>query len=305
MNTPLVSVILPAFNAEAFIGDSIRSIINQTYSHIELIIVDDASTDKTLSIIKTFKTRYPSLIKIIQIKKNMNKGGDTCANMAIQLARGKYIARMDADDISHPKRIEKQVEFLTKNKDIFIVGASADVIDKNGKIIGEKMMPDTHEKIYAQYMVFHPMIHPSVLFRNKIVKRKDFYLSKYSANNDYYTFFNLISQGKKFANLSEKLLKYRIYGNNNSLKTIKANFVNTLKARIYIMKKYGYPITLKDILANIFQILTITLLPEKIIFYAYLFSRGIITIESVTQKILERLFSYTLKQETHISTPIR
>ncbi len=300
MNTPLVSVILPAFNAEAFIGDSIRSIINQTYSHIELIIVDDASTDKTLSIIKTFKTRYPSLIKIIQIKKNMNKGGDTCANMAIQLARGKYIARMDADDIADPSRIEKQVKFMEKNKSVFIVGTSAQVINKEGETVGEKIMPQKHADIYSEYMVFHPMIHPTVMFRNHVIKRKTFYKSTFSANNDYYTFFELISRGYEFANLPEKLLKYRIYGNNNSLKTIKKNFFNTLGARMHIFKKYGYPITLKIVLANLAQLATILLLPEKAIYYVYLITRGILKMEDIVHAIKSSLLAVKAKYSSFI-----
>lgn len=300
MNTPLVSVILPAFNAEAFIGDSIRSIINQTYSHMELIIVDDASTDKTLSIIKTFKARYPSLIRIIQIKKNMNKGGDTCANMAIQLARGKYIARMDADDIALPERIEKQVNFLETNKSVFIVGTSAQVINKEGEVVGEKVMPQKHTDIYGEYMVFHPMIHPTVMFRNHIIKRKTFYKSTFSANNDYFTFFELISRGCEFANIPEKLLKYRIYGNNNSLKTIKKNFFNTLNARIHIFKKYGYPITPKIVLVNLAQLATIVLLPERAIYYIYLLTRGILKIEDILHAIKSNLKAIRVKYSSFI-----
>lgn len=272
---PLVSVVIPVYNAESFIAESIESMLSQTYKHIEVIIIDDNSTDNSWKIITSYQKRYPSLIRAVHLTHNMNKGGDTCANIGIQMAKGSLIARMDADDISHPTRIEKQVEFLRRNKNVFMVGASAYVIDKNGKTIGEKIMPEKNDQIYGQYMVFHPMIHPSVVFKKNVIKRKNFYLSKYSANNDYYTFFNLISQGYVFANLPEKLLKYRIYGNNNSLKTIKKNFFNTLRARIYIMKKYGYPLTPQVVFANIFQLLSIVLLPEKLIYYAYLFTRGI------------------------------
>lgn len=285
MKYPLVSVVLPVYNAELFIAESIESILTQTYKNIELIIIDDNSRDKSWKIISTYQSRYPSLIRAIHLNHNMNKGGDTCANIGIQMAKGSLIARMDADDISDPTRIEKQVDFLMKNKQVFMVGSSADVIDKQGKIIGEKLMPENNEQIYNEYMVFHPIIHPSVVFRNNVIKRKNFYLSKFSANNDYYTFFNLISQGRVFANLPEKLLKYRIYGNNNSLKTIKANFFNTLKARLFIARKYGYPISLKILLMNFIQLLTIILLPEKMIYYSYLLSRGIITPKSIALKL--------------------
>lgn len=140
-NNPLVSIIMPVYNAGLFLVEAIESIINQTYENWELIIIDDASTDNSWKIIKRFKNQYPKKIKVIRLKKNLNKGGDVCANIGFQKAKGRFIARMDSDDISHSNRLEKQVKFLLNNPDIFMLGSQAWVIDKNGEIIGEKNLP--------------------------------------------------------------------------------------------------------------------------------------------------------------------
>jgi len=133
---PLVSVIMPVYNAGDFLRPAIKSILKQTYKNFELIIIDDASTDNSWAIIKDFKTKNPRKIITIKLKRNLNKGGDACANVGYRKAKGEFVARMDADDISDPKRLEKQVDYLLKNKDIFMVGTQAWVIDKKGEIIG-------------------------------------------------------------------------------------------------------------------------------------------------------------------------
>src|SRR3989344_1688263 len=96
---PLVSVVMPVYNAEKYLDQAIKSILNQTYKRFELIIIDDASTDNSLKIAKTYKRHFRTKIQIIETGKNLNGGGDMCANLVIERARGKYIARMDADDI--------------------------------------------------------------------------------------------------------------------------------------------------------------------------------------------------------------
>ena len=150
--TPLVSVIMPVYNADGYLVEAIESILNQTYQNFELIIVDDASTDNTEQMISQFKKQNSKKIKAIRLKKNLNKGGDACANLAFQKAKGQFIARMDADDIAHPKRLEKQLKFLLKNPDIFMVGSQAWVINKKGEIIGEKKVPLTSKEIYQNYL---------------------------------------------------------------------------------------------------------------------------------------------------------
>ncbi len=272
--TPLVSVILPAYNAEAFLVDSIESILNQTYKNFELILINDASVDKTTQIIELYKKDYPRKIKVITLTSNLNGGGDRCANLGIAKANGKYIARMDADDIAHPTRLEKQVAFLENNPKVVLVGSNAWVINQQGQVIGEKLEPTTSHEIYTSYFTFHPMIHPSCMIRTNINGKKFEYVIEYSANNDYNTFFRLLCKGHLFANLPEKLLYYRIHGKNDTFVHVKKKLFNTLKIRYTMVTQYGYNPTLKGVLSTVAQA-TLLLIPEKMLISLYFFTKGI------------------------------
>ncbi|HUV46937.1 MAG TPA: glycosyltransferase [Candidatus Bathyarchaeia archaeon] len=286
----LVSIIMPVYNAADFLVESIQSIINQIYKSWELIIIDDASTDKSSQIIKRFKTRYPKKIKVIRLAKNLNRGGDACANLAFQMSRGEFVARMDADDIAHPKRLEKQVKFLQKNPDIFMVGTQAWVIDKQGRKVGKKDLPLSPKDIYRNYAVFHPMIHPTIMFRKNEVDSDELYKIRFSANNDLLTFFEFLKT-KKFANLRQRLLYYRVHGKNDSLTGIKEKYFNTLKIRLLAVKEFNYRPNFKALLINLIQFFTVALLPEKALLLLYLLAKGIIT----PQSLLPATFRLKLK----------
>ena len=275
-NQPLVSIIMPVYNAGNFLKSAIESILNQTYKNIELIVVDDASSDSSLEILKKYVRRYPRKIKLIQMSKNLNCGGDRCANEGLKKATGVYVARMDADDISHKNRITKQVEFLENHKNVFLVGSNAYVIDKNGKIIGQKNEPSNHADIYNSYFTFHPLIHPTCMMRRKFKNKKFVYQLSYNANNDYLTFFTLICRGAVFANLPQKLLYYRIHGHNDTFVHMKQKFVNTMKIRLKMIILFGYRPSVKAVALSVVQTGVFLILPEKALFTMYLASRGII-----------------------------
>src|SRR3989344_865513 len=273
---PLVSVIMPVYNAEKYLPAAIESILNQTYKRFELIIIDDESTDKSGEIIKYYQRRHRTKINVIKTGRNLNCGGDMCANLGIELARGKYISRMDADDIAVPTKLEKQVAFLEKNKRVFLVGSSAYVINKRGTIVGEKLEPTHPFDIYHAYATFHPIIHQTAVLR-RIFRGAIFsYQIKYSANNDYYTFFKLLCKGYIFANLPEKLIYYRIHDKNDTFVNIKEKFLNTLKIRLNMVTSFNYKPGIKDIILNIAQGIIIFLLPESVIRNLYLVTRGIV-----------------------------
>lgn len=277
---PLVSVIMPVYNAGNFLVEAIESILKQTYQNFEFIIINDHSTDNSWDIIQKYQKKYPKKIKAINLKRNLNKGGDACANVGLSKAKGKYIARMDADDIAHPQRLEKQVKFLEKNKDVFLVGSNAKVIDKEGKVIGIKKVPTSYEDIYKSFFTFNPIIHPTVIFR-RVIKGKVFsYPKKFSANNDYYFFFKMLCKDYKFVNLREELLYYRIHGNNDTFNNMREKFLNTLRIRLIMVLKYKYRPTLKQWLINIAQLIAIFLLPSQVAKKIYLLSKGIINISN-------------------------
>lgn len=282
---PTLSVIMPAYNAQEYIEAAILSVVNQTYQDFELIIVDDASTDKTVSIIKRFQKKYP-YIQLVTLDKNQNCGGDKCANKALALARGKYVARMDADDIADLTRFEKQVKFLEKNKNIFLVGSNAYVINSKGVIIGEKNEPSSSDAIYKAYFGFHPLVHPTCTFRRLLKDGTPFvYEIKHSANNDYYTFFKLVCQGYKFVNMEEKLLKYRIHNHNATFVDMKKKFINSLLVRLAMVANYGYIPTPKDIFMLTAQAGVVLIFPEKMLLKVYFLAKGIIKKEDLLPKI--------------------
>ncbi len=260
-NKPLVSVLMPVYNSERFIAQAIVSILKQTYRHFELVIADDASTDKSWSIIREFQQKYPKRIKTIRLKKN--DGSTKATNAAFKKSTGEFIAILDSDDIAQPKRLEKQVKYLLKHPEVIVLGTQAKVINAENEIIGEKVFPTTHEEIYSMYGTVHPMNHPSIMIRRSLLpSSSELYQEKYGINDDYYNLFRLISRGK-FANLPEHLLLYRVHGNNNSLKRLKKCYWNIFKIRLTAITQFGYRMQILSFLAMIVQTITVLTLPEK------------------------------------------
>lgn len=295
---PLVSVIMPVYNAGGFLVESIESILNQTYRPIELIVVDDASTDNSWAIINRFKKRYPKRITALRLTKQMNKGGDACANEAFKLAKGMFIARMDADDISHPDRLTKQVAFLQDHPEVLLVGSQARVINQKGTVIGHKRVPQNHKQIYEGYFAYNPIIHPTMMVRRSLLpKHKKLYTIRYSANNDLNTFFELLKLGR-FANIPEELLDYRMHGKNDSLTYPKERFLNTLKIRLRAIG-LGYVPTVKGIVMTAIQTVAILILPEKIIVPVYLYMKGI---KKISRKSKLRLPLFLLPRAKKLTT---
>lgn len=265
---------MPVYNAGKFLGPAIDSIVAQTYKKIELIIVDDASTDDSWKTVRAYKKRYPKLIRAYRVTKQTNSAGNGATNYGLTKARGQFVARMDADDISSPTRIEKQVAYMLANPGTILVGTQAKVIDKNGKTIGLKTMPTTHEAIYHQFGILHPIIHPSVMIRRSLLPNPDrIYAMKWDVNDDYYTFFKLLNHGR-FANLPEYLLKYRIHGKNLSLINPKEKFQNSVNIRLEAVKQLGYQLSFGAMAVMLLQYIVVSLIPAGLIVPTYMFIRG-------------------------------
>ena len=201
----LVSVVLPVYNCERFIGQAIESILNQTYKNIELIVIDDGSNDNSLTIINSY-SYDPRLI----IVSRENKGLVYSLNEAIGLAKGQYIARMDSDDISMLDRLETQVDFFADNNDVAIVGSRTILIDEEGELIGKCHRPLSDEAIHSYLYYGSPLTHPSIMYNLHVLSKYDI---KYRAE-DYPAedlgLFLRISSKNKIRNLKQPLLKYRI-----------------------------------------------------------------------------------------------
>lgn len=266
---------MPVYNAGNFLCEAIESILNQTYQNFELIIVNDASTDGSAKIIREYIRNYPKKIKAIHLKKNINGGGDAAGNVGFALAKGGYVARMDSDDVADPSRLEKQVKYLQTHKRVDVLGSCAEVINIKGEVTGEKNVPLTHKAILQEFFTFHPMIHPTVMVRRSSIIGSVLYSQELPSNNDYLTFFKLIMNGKRFANLPDKLLSYRLHGTNDSLLKLKRNFVNSLRTRQIAVTQLGYKPSIFAVLKLISQCIVVFALPERVAVEIYLLVRGI------------------------------
>jgi len=272
---PKVSVIMPVYNAGNFLVEAIESILNQTYRNFEFIIVDDASIDNSWEIVQKYQEKFPKLIKAYRLTRNTNLAGNGAVNKVLSKAKGEYLARMDADDISLPTRLEEEIKFLEKNPKVILVGTQANIIDKNGKIIGQKIYPLNHNKIYKKYAVIHPIVHPSVMIKRSMLPNKNkLYELRFGVNDDYYTFFRLLNYGQ-FANLSEKLLNYRVHDKNASFQNLKEKYNNICQIRRAAVEELGYQISFSSRLMVLFQDLTVGLIPEKLLKPIYFIVRGI------------------------------
>ncbi len=271
---PLVSVIMPVHNAGRFLVSAIESILNQTYPRIELLLVDDQSTDGSWKMLKAYKRRFPKNIRLFRTPTKLNAAGNGATDIGLSHAKGTFMARMDADDVALAKRIEKQVAFLVSHPDVLMVGTQATVIDHRGRRVGVKRVPTAHEDIYTSYGLVHPMIHPSIMVHRSLLPNPNkLYYHKWGVNDDYYTFFKLLQYGR-FANLSEPLLKYRVHGGNASLGDVKQTIKNTIGIRLEAVTRLGYPLTVPMIGAMILQGMVALLMPSRALNALYPIARG-------------------------------
>jgi glycosyltransferase involved in cell wall biosynthesis len=218
---------MSAYNAEKYISEAIESILNQSFKDFEFIIINDCSKDNSLEIIKGY-AKEDNRIRLVNNKENL--GLTKSLNKGIKLAEGKYIARMDADDIAEKDRFKEQVEFLEENNDIDILGALAKDIDEEGNLLGERTVPVTNNEIINILPKLSPMIHPAVMFRKKSLERINFYNENYRTSQDYEMWFRAKAAGLKFYNLPKCLLRYRVNNNYFERKSFKYR-LNDIKVR--------------------------------------------------------------------------
>ena len=223
---PLVSVLMPVYNCESFIREAIQSVLNQTFTDFELLIIDDCSTDTTLDIIKSFSDP-----RIVLIEKARNSGYTDSLNHGILLAKGTYIARMDGDDICMPERFAKQVEFLNANPEIILCGTAIEIIGTN-KILHH---PLTHNEILVKLCFLNSFYHPTIMARRKILLKNN-YNKIFEPAEDYELWTRLAFLGK-LANLDAVLLQYRIHENQISNSKNSIQNKNAFSCRITMLNQ--------------------------------------------------------------------
>jgi len=205
---PSISVLMPVYNADKHLHEAIESILTQTFSNFEFIIINDGSTDKSESILQAYQ-KQDERIKLISRR---NKGLTASLNEGLSYAQGQYIARMDADDIAFPERFAKQVTFLENNPDHVAVGCRMLVIDPEGMPIFTCSKLTTHAEIDAAYMAGQAGVigHPAVMIRHHTLQSINGYREAMEPCEDRDLFLRLAEVGK-LANLPDILLKYRLH----------------------------------------------------------------------------------------------
>ena len=246
MKIALISVIMPVYNAEKYIAEAIESILNQTYSDFEFLIFNDASTDKSAEIIKEYATKDK---RIVFFDYQQNTGYLKHLNEGIDKAKGKYIARMDADDISLPTRFEEQVNFLESNEEVIVIGTGYITIGDKSDFEWKPKNQD--EDIKLQLLVESPLAHPTVFMRTATLKENKIkYNQEYYPAEDYAMWVKLSEYGK-MANLSKIMLYYRVHAQQISQEKNSIQTANADKSRIVQLNKLG--LTTDDININLYK----------------------------------------------------
>ena len=221
IKSPGLSVIMCVYNGESFLKEAVESVLRQSYTSFEFIVVNDGSTDRSAGILDTFDDP-----RIKRIDNRSNLGLIRSLNIGLDVAKGEFIARMDADDICAPDRFQKQLSFLKDNPDIGVCGSWV-------KIVGEEAtykFPLTNDEIMAALLEYNAMAHPSVLFRSKLLKESGLrYDSQFPGAEDYELWSRMIFL-TRFANIPEPLLFYRRHG--QQVTQNKKKLVETSSGRI-------------------------------------------------------------------------
>ncbi len=205
-----ISVILPVYNAALYLKEAVNSIINQTYTDWELIIINDGSTDNSQEIILSYTDR-----RIKYFENENNLGLISTLNKAINLCSGEYIARMDADDISFAERFSKQVNFLDQNADYGMCGSFAHIINNQGNTTGKIIHVTENDYLKVNLLFSVPFVHPSMMIRKEILEENLF--DKEYLHAEDYDLWTRIARKYKVANIPDFLLKYRWHGSNVSI----------------------------------------------------------------------------------------
>lgn len=226
--TSLLTVLMPVYNGEKYLAEAIDSILCQTFTDFEFLIINDGSIDGTSDILKKYQQK-DKRIRVISHKKN--HGLVASLNEGLKAAKGEYIARMDADDISLPSRLENQLNYLKSHPEIGVLGTSYQCITSQG-ILGKVVHPYTDPAVNSFFgLLFNPVAHPTACFQKKTVQSEGYRESMLYAED--FNLWSAIRSQTQFSNLSEILLYYRVKSQSISCnyKNVQNKHANEIAAR--------------------------------------------------------------------------
>ncbi len=228
---PMVSILMPAYNCEKYVLEAVSSMLAQTFKDFELLVIDDGSTDSTRSILNRISDHR------LRIKSNpKNLGLIATLNIGLENCIGKYVARMDADDISAIERLDKQVQFLELHPEVHVLGTMVNLIGEDGKVFSGLSGYPTAPKDIRQHLLRECcLIHPTVMFRKDTVSSAGGYGTGAKHSEDYDLWLRL-SHEHAIANLPDKLVSYRIHKNQVSIKNVIAQHQSSHGCRSRALK---------------------------------------------------------------------
>jgi len=227
---PLVSVVIPVYNAALYVEESLRSIINQTYNNLEILVIDDCSKDDSVKIVENIAKTDPR-VRLIKNKSNLGIGGNR--DKGIKNSKGKYICWQDADDVSLPDRIEQQVDFLENHPKVGVVGGFITFFDVNGPSTTRKYAEDD-QSLRGAIFKYNPVAQPASMARAECYKMVGGYDPHYRLSEDLEMLFR-IGERYAFGNIQKVVLMYR--QTESSLTA--SNLKNMEKATLEIRKRYS------------------------------------------------------------------
>lgn len=214
---PRISVIMPVYNTERYLKEAVDSILEQTYTDFELIAINDGSKDGCRQILDHYAAIDDRLVVVHQ----ENQGLVKTLNRGIEMARGEFIARMDADDVSFPRRFEQQIEVFDAHKDVVLVAGGFEIIDEEGEFLYREVVPAHDRDIKRSMLLRNPIAHGSVMFRKAACETVGLYSDACGPTEDFELWSRLATVGK-FVGLEPAIFKWRINrkgisSNNNKL----------------------------------------------------------------------------------------
>ena len=226
MATPVVSVVMSVFNGERFLCEAVESILEQSLRDFEFIIIDDGSTDQSAKTLHSYQTHDPR----VKVYRKEHSGLIESLNQGCWLAQGKYIARMDADDIARQERLKRQVDFMDAHPEIGVVGGAVEWIDASGNSLGIHRYPAEDQQIKATLLEGSALWHPTVLLRKEAFVSAGGYRSVVVDAEDYDLWLR-IADRFQLANLEAVVLKYRIHPSQVSIRKTAQQTLSMLGAQ--------------------------------------------------------------------------
>ncbi len=240
MEQPLVSIVMPAYNAEKYLAESVKSILSQTYTNFELLIADDCSTDRTKELLSTFNDS-----RILLYHNESNLGYLKTCNKLFSLCKGDLVTFQDADDVSVSERIEKQVNEFLKNQELGICTSNSVMIDSDGKKIMSRKWAIDYEKFRTDADYEALLCGATIMLKNHLLNEIGLYHEYFNrlGGEDYEWFFRAVSKGKG-VHINDELYSYRIHNsavkvNNTSPRTVYIHdVIHEIRKRFILSKEY-------------------------------------------------------------------